>query len=215
MKDRIIRFCSLVFTLAFIAGWAAFGQHTGVASLYQADRGDEVVAPSVSYHDTQLPDLTLASNAEACVRCHPGLPHRKTAYARAFLNLHIGRFDCMVCHLEKEKRHDARWAWFEWSGARLSESSAGSTTAFLAPYFEDSGAYTIVESRTGGEAAEVSDEGKHVVTLDAPVCAACHSPGGRSFLKNAGYGEEELNRLENMQGITKFTEGKEFYYTRF
>jgi hypothetical protein len=119
----------------------------------------------------------------------------------------------MVCHLEEERRRPTRLGWFESTPAGLKESSGDSMTAFLAPYADGPDEREIFHGRSNGLAAEVSDEGKHLMDFDKPLCSSCHSD--RAPARLDGYEGEALARMGKLDRITRFAEGRVFYYPRF
>jgi hypothetical protein len=215
MMNKAVRLSSLFLALTLTAGWLVFGNSTDVVSPPLRFSAEKEATLSGPYHGKPAPDFVGPAEAAACLPCHKDHPHKENTFSRAFLNLHAQRLDCLACHLEKGKRRAARLGWFELSLAGPNESSFKSANAFVAPYIPADSRHEVYESRSGQMVIEVSAEGKHLDDLDALRCSTCHSSSSPSILKDLGYGDDALERLVNLEYISKFDEGKEFYYTRF
>jgi hypothetical protein len=215
MIDKLARLCSVGLVLLLAAGWLAFGQLTNLMAPNRSELEGETATAPASYHSVTAPEIITSNGTTACGPCHRTYPHAKNALSKSFLNLHSPRLDCMVCHLEKSKKRPSRLGWFEWSLAGAKQSSAENMKAFLAPYIDDAGGRETFESRSGKMTAGFSDKEKHVIYTIDPPCTACHSSGGISIFMDAGYDGDTAERLVKMEHITKFAEGKTFYYPRF
>ena len=214
MKNRLVRLCSIALAILLSAGWFAFAQRTDLGARESRIEPPGRSAPSpVPYHFVSASGLPAPARAAACLRCHGVIPHKKSSFSRAFLNFHAPRLDCMVCHLKEKKRTPTRLAWFESTPAGLKASSGDNMTAFLAPYVEGPDGREIISGRSNGPASEVSDEGKHRMDFDKPRCVSCHS--AKNLTRLEGYEGEALARLGRLDNITRFSEGKLFYYPRF
>lgn len=215
MMNKVVRLCSLCLALTLATGWFVFGRLTDVVSPPLRGSTEKAAVLSGPYHVTLAPEFVELARAAACLPCHKDHPHKENTFSRAFLNLHAQRLDCLTCHLEKGKRRVAQLGWFELSSTGPNESSADNMNAFVAPYIPADGRREVYESRSGRMAVKVSAEGKHLDNLDSLRCSTCHSSSSPSILRDLGYGGNALERLEKLEYIAKFDEGKEFYYTRF
>lgn len=215
MTDKLARLCSLGLALALIAGWLGFGYRARLVYPPQDEPSAQTAPAPASYHSAPAPDPLSSPKTTACSSCHGDYPHKRTAFTKAFLNLHVARLDCMACHVDPKKKSETRLGWFESSPTGPKKSSGENMAAFLTRHTEKSGKHVILESRSKEAPANIVSDGKHQFGFDKPSCSACHSSGGLSNLKDAGYNGESLAKPGKLENIVSFTEGKVFFYPRF
>jgi hypothetical protein len=201
--------------LLLAAGWLAFGQETDLMAPDRNEVGGEATAEPATYHSIKPAAMISSNEATTCAPCHRPNPHAKKVFAKSFLNLHSPRLDCMVCHLEKSTKRATRLGWFEWSLAGVEPGTIENAKAFLAPYIDDAGGREVFESRSGKMAAGFSEKEKHAMYSIDPPCTTCHSSEGPAIFTDAGYDREAAERLAKMERISRYAEGKTFYYPRY
>lgn len=219
MLDKLLRACSLGAAVILSAAWAGFGWRAAHIEHGRIAAPGRAFAEPAYYHSASGPDMPVGSESSTCSSCHGGYPHKRTVFTRAFLNLHLERLGCMVCHLEAKEKRKTGLGWFISGPDGVKEGSRKDMRAVLMPYVEDGGERIVLGSRlgsrSGGAYAGISADGKHLVRFETPSCAACHSSEGLKKFQAAGYDRDDLEKLDKLEYIASFTEGRSFYYPRF
>jgi hypothetical protein len=142
---------------------------------------------------------TPAGPASWCAECHPGLPHPGAGVARALLNEHAGRMDCLFCHWPAAGGSRPAPAWQVQAGA----------TAFLAVLpRERSSKEQLAALRTAAMAGRRCFE-------RGPACAGCHRPGGIGALARPGSSPGRAAALERLENYFTLAPGEKWYFPRF
>ncbi len=137
-----------------------------------------------------------AGPAPWCAECHPGLPHPGTGIARAMLNEHAGRMDCLLCH------------WSTVSGSRpvpTWQLKTG-TTAFLAVLPPDS---PVQDRLTALRAAVLA---RRRCFERGPACGVCHRPGEIGALVRPGSTPSRVAFLERLENHFTLAPGEKWFF---
>jgi len=139
-----------------------------------------------------------AGPAAWCAECHPGLPHSGAGVARAMLNEHAGRMDCLLCH------------WSAASGSRPApawQMQAG-VTAFLAVLPRERASKDQLAALRAAALA-----GRRCFER-GPACAGCHRPGGIGALLRPGSAPTRAAALERLENHLTLAPGEKWYFPR-
>lgn len=137
-----------------------------------------------------------AGPAAWCAECHPGLPHPGAGVARAMLNEHAGRMDCLLCH------------WSAANGARPAPSwqvQSGSTAFLSVLPRERSSKEQLAALRSAAATGRRCFE-------NGPGCAGCHRPGGIGALVRPGSTPARAASLERLENYYTLAPGEKWYF---
>ncbi|MBI5115471.1 hypothetical protein HZA56_03275 [Candidatus Poribacteria bacterium] len=90
---------SLLLAAIFIGVWFFFGWRIRPLEFSPEILSAKQTPEQEFYHSASESNSPLIQDVPACSPCHGKYPHKKNPSNRAFLNLHLGRLDCAVCHL--------------------------------------------------------------------------------------------------------------------
>lgn len=139
-----------------------------------------------------------AGTATWCAECHPGLPHQGTGVARAMLNEHAGRMDCLLCH---------------WSAAGGSRPVPAWQVQVVAAGFlavlprERSSKDQLAALRAAAMAGRRCFE-------RGPACSGCHRPGSIGTLVRPGSTPARMAALERLEDHFTLAPGEKWYFPR-
>jgi hypothetical protein len=133
-----------------------------------------------------------------CAGCHPGLPHPGAGVARAMLNEHAGRMDCLLCHWPAAGGSRPTPGWQVQAGA----------AAFLAVLpAERSSRDQLAALRSAATAGRRCFE-------RGPGCAGCHRPGEIGSLVRPGSTPARVAALERLEDHFTLPPGEKWYFPR-
>jgi hypothetical protein len=188
------------------------------------------------YHRIELglgPD-----NISHCIKCHGDLPHGKSVYLRAFLNMHNLYFACQTCHVRpKDGSHRLYYYWYNRSSGDvvlnpdIGDHPIDSMNIKLTPCETCTAKprMTDVESERKSikqlmdiiQQKDITNEKKdeildkiHENTSEKPIhCNECHNRKSKFLpLAETGYPERRILKVANDQ-ITKMINEYEHFHT--
>lgn len=197
LRQRIAVFA--VFAALAAAATSAFIPGVPAAAPTNAELADlETKMTTVTRRHPAAAVPIPAGPAAWCAECHPGLPHPGTGVARAMLNEHAGRMDCLLCH------------WSAISGSRPVPTwqVKSGTTAFLAVLPPDR---SSKDRLTALRAAVLA--GRRCFER-GPTCGGCHRPGVIGTLMRAGSAPSRAASLERLGNHFALAPGEKWYFPR-
>jgi len=139
-----------------------------------------------------------AGPAPWCAECHPGPPHPGAGIARAMLNEHAGRMDCLLCH------------WSATGGSRpvpVWQVQAGATSYLAVLPRERLSKDQLAALRSAAMAGRRCFE-------RGPGCAGCHRPEEIGALVRPGSTPARAAALGRLENNFTLAPGEKWYFPR-
>jgi len=197
MKERIAVFA--VFAVLAAAAASAFMPGVPAAAPTSAELAalEAKMTAAARLHSAAVAPVPDGP-AAWCAECHPGLPHPGTGVARAMLNEHAGRMDCLLCH------------WSALGGSRPVPAwqVMGGGTAFLAVLPPDRSSKDRLTALRSAVLA-----GRRCFER-GPTCGGCHRPGEIGALLRPGSTPSRAARLERLGNHFTLAPGEKWFFPR-